>query len=1205
MVEKVDPASILLVDDATENLSLLEALLQPLGHRIFTANTGQQALALANQETFSLIILDVRMPGLNGFETAIQIQQQFQQKNSSEAFIPIIFLTATADAEEEICQGYQLGAMDYVIKPFNSKLLLNKVKNFIQFFQQQQTLLSQNLTLQTINEQLHNQYLECQRIEQELQQVTVNLEELVVERTQSLQESEMLYRTVLSHISDAVFITDTQGNFTFVCPNIDYIWGYTQAEILTMKNIRELLGVGLANAESLSLHDQVVNIEQQILDRHGHAHDLLINVKRVEIQGGALLYSCRDVTDYKRAERAIQKSEENLQNIIGHINDAILILDSQGKIIFINPQVEELLGRSPQELLNHHFGYPVVQNITEITILNPQRGLLTVEMSVTEIWWQDSLKMLVTLHDVSERQQMQETLSRSEAHYRHLLANIQCGVVVHAPDTSITYVNPTATEFLGVIDAELQGKGAEDPQWRFYHGDGSQMTLADFPVTWVMREKKILNNYEMGVYRHDLQTVLWAWVTAYPEFDDAGNIIQIIVTFLDITERKTAEFALHNLNEELGRMVEDRTQELEASNQQLLREILEREQIDMALQEEEAKYRALMKDASDAIFVMDTDRHVLEVNQAAEILTGYRRQELRHLPQGYFIPMEHQDRMESLWQQILQTRRGSWSDAALIKKGGQSVPVDMTGSLIQYDDKTIVQLILRDITERKRSEAQIQKSEAQFRAIFESAAIGIVLVNPLGYFYRVNPAFVQLLGYSETELSHLTFLDINHPEERDQNWKVFQELITGQRDFYQTEKRYLRQDKTILWGFLTVSLVRNLQRHPQFLVGMVEDITERKQAQESLQQNQLFLRNLIDVNPSCIFVKDAQGYYTLANQALAQLYQCPIEDIIGKNDYQLSSNREESEIYYQMDQQVIQSQTAVFLPEETFTLPNGEKRIFQTHKVPVYSPDGTVNQVLGVATDITERKQAEEEIKKSLAKEKELNEMKSQFVDIVSHEFRTPLTSILGFTALLERYHERITPEKQLHYIKNIQLAGGRLKDLIDDVLCISRAESGRLQVAVAPIALGEFCQGLAEEFTLGIGEHHSLNIQVADNVPDPIYGDERLLQHILGNLLSNAAKYSSPGSAVQLSMSADATHLTIQISDQGIGIPPEDQHHLFESFHRASNVGDIPGTGLGLNIVKRYVELQGGTIHFISEVDQGTTFFLCFPLVSTHLIAE
>ena len=235
-------------------------------------------------------------------------------------------------------------------------------------------------------------------------------------------------------------------------------------------------------------------------------------------------------------------------------------------------------------------------------------------------------------------------------------------------------------------------------------------------------------------------------------------------------------------------------------------------------------------------------------------------------------------------------------------------------------------------------------------------------------------------------------------------------------------------------------------------------------------------------------------------------------------------------------------------------------------------------------------------MQKALQAEKELNEMKTQFVDIVSHEFRTPLTSILGFTELLERYHHRIEPSKQLHYIQNIHNAGNRLNDLIDDVLSLSRADAGRLKINPTNFPIREFCQGLLEEFTLGIGQYHVLIFDCPDSVPTTIYLDEHLLAHILTNLLSNAIKYSSPGSPITLRIGLEAETLIFQVSDRGIGIPPEDQAHLFESFHRASNVGDIQGTGLGLNIVKRYIELQGGSITFESMVNEGTTFTISIP---------
>jgi PAS domain S-box-containing protein len=343
-------------------------------------------------------------------------------------------------------------------------------------------------------------------------------------------------------------------------------------------------------------------------------------------------------------------------------------------------------------------------------------------------------------------------------------------------------------------------------------------------------------------------------------------------------------------------------------------------------------------------------------------------------------------------------------------------------------------------------------------------------------------------------------------------------------------------------------------------------------------------------------VKNQQGFYTLVNQAIAAAYGKTIEEVIGKTDRELLINPEEAAQFGNDDQQVINLVEPLWIPEELITLPSGEQKILQTHKIPIAAPDGNSYEVLGVATDITDRKRAEEEIQKALQKEKELGEMKSQFVDIVSHEFRTPLTSILGFAELLDRHYFKLSKEKQLHYIRNIQQAGIRLKDLIDDVLCISRAESGRLAVMPTALNLNLFCQNLLEEFRFGSGKEHHFHFQVQGLSQENVRLDERLLRHILTNLLANAIKYSTAGSTVELELTWLAEVVQFQIRDRGIGIPLEDQLHLFESFHRASNVGDIPGTGLGLSIVKRYIELQAGSLEFISVVNEGTTFRVMLP---------
>jgi signal transduction histidine kinase len=251
---------------------------------------------------------------------------------------------------------------------------------------------------------------------------------------------------------------------------------------------------------------------------------------------------------------------------------------------------------------------------------------------------------------------------------------------------------------------------------------------------------------------------------------------------------------------------------------------------------------------------------------------------------------------------------------------------------------------------------------------------------------------------------------------------------------------------------------------------------------------------------------------------------------------------------------------------------------------------------VSVGIDITDRKQAEEEVRKALAKEKELSELKSRFVTMTSHEFRTPLTTILSSAELLEHYGHKWTPDKKLTHIHRIQGTVKHLVQVLEDVTLIGKAEAGKLQLQPVPLDLVEFCHGLIEELQLSLGQHHSLvfthqchNLNVCM--------DEKLLRHILTNLISNAIKYSPNCGIVTVNLVCQDSSAIFQIKDQGIGIPLADQEKLFEAFHRAQNVGNISGTGLGLAIVKRAVDLQGGEITVNSQVGEGTMFTVALPL--------
>jgi signal transduction histidine kinase len=263
---------------------------------------------------------------------------------------------------------------------------------------------------------------------------------------------------------------------------------------------------------------------------------------------------------------------------------------------------------------------------------------------------------------------------------------------------------------------------------------------------------------------------------------------------------------------------------------------------------------------------------------------------------------------------------------------------------------------------------------------------------------------------------------------------------------------------------------------------------------------------------------------------------------------------------------------------------------------------GEILYALGMVEDITERKQAEAEMLKALEKERELGELRSGFVSLVSHEFRTPLTTIQSSAELVQRYSQKLSDERKLNHLIRIQGAVKRMTQLLEDVLTIGRAEAGKLEFQPAPMDLAAFChkivenmQELADEEHISSHHQHRLTLVTQGDCSN-VQMDAKLLEHIVSNLLSNGLKYSPEGGTVQFDLICDGESAVFHIRDCGIGIPQKDLEQLFESFRRASNVGTIPGTGLGLAIVKKCVELHGGTITVDSVVGTGTTFTVTLP---------
>jgi signal transduction histidine kinase len=273
-----------------------------------------------------------------------------------------------------------------------------------------------------------------------------------------------------------------------------------------------------------------------------------------------------------------------------------------------------------------------------------------------------------------------------------------------------------------------------------------------------------------------------------------------------------------------------------------------------------------------------------------------------------------------------------------------------------------------------------------------------------------------------------------------------------------------------------------------------------------------------------------------------------------------------------------------------------KNRYFVVNTAPLYDEHNKISYALHVYNDISEQKAFEFKIQNAFKKEKELSELKSRFVSMASHEFRTPLSAILTSAVLIGKQNEPGKELKREKYVEQIERNVKNMVVILNDFLSLSKLEEGKVLPLLERFDLISFSKLLIKEINPILKKGQTINFGKANNEL-LVHLDAKLLRHILSNLLANASKYAFQETVIDFIISQNQEKLLIQITDHGMGIPKEEQHYLFDRFFRAKNAANFEGTGLGLNIVKSYTELMGGSIGFESQLNIGTTFWIAFPL--------
>lgn len=995
-------------------------------------------------------------------------------------------------------------------------------------------------------------------------------ERKIVEK--ALRESDERYRGLFEKNPNPMWIFDPK-TLAFIDVNYASVnhYGYSREEFQSMT----LLNLHPDEDQSLLL-ENILSDDQEIQNsktwRHKKRNGAIIFVSlissEISIDGGnrAKLVLINDITDKKIAQDTLTTEREQLLSIFGSIEEPIYVADMDThEVLYANGASKKIFGSyivgeqcykvmhgklepcsfCTNKIIREMNYRPYFWEYTN-TMVNRSYQIID-----RVIRWTDGRDVRFELAiDITAAKEAEQVLRESEEKYRALVNNLPEFVLVLS-DRKIVYTNYITMKHSGYSYTDLIGKSPLkfiDPS---YHSQA---------VNNLIKQVKGDNddNWEMKlIYKNGEKRI----VTVKSSVIKFKNKNSLLIVLTDITEQRKSEEALTLLAQ-------------------------------------------TVKNTGEGISITDMNNNILFVNEAFVITYGYKETEL--IGQDINVIRSANHSAPLLEKINLATINGGWTGELVNKKkDGTEFPISLTTSAVLDENGNPYALvgIARDISERKQAQYALEESEKRYRNIFEYSPIGIYRTTPDGKILLANPALVNMLQFpSAAELKKIDLNNSDYPR------KDFLERIEKEGTVIGYETAWLKYDGVKIFVREHAKVIYGDDGKILYYEGTVEDVTEKKSIEEELQKHRFQLEELVEERTSKLryseekfraLAENTHDIIIRLNSMLELVYVNPIFDnyfntppgvITGKTIREIGML---PEAVSGLEEELLKVYETKELNRYEMQLPNG--RWFDWSIIPEFDLGGNVSTIVLNGRDMTDRINLEESIKNSLENEKLLNEMKTRFISTASHEFRTPLTTVLSSAELLERYGRNWKVEKYNEQISNIRNSVDYLTQLINDVLTIGKAETGKMQLDLKQIDLNELSLAVIKEITPLTTNKHKISLKYLIEQKH-FFLDEKLLGFILRNLLSNSIKYSPKGGKIEMKIDYKENQLIIKISDEGIGISEKDQKSLFEPFHRGSNIQNISGTGLGLSIVKKSVELLKGKIEIESEVNYGSTFTIFIP---------
>lgn len=485
----------------------------------------------------------------------------------------------------------------------------------------------------------------------------------------------------------------------------------------------------------------------------------------------------------------------------------------------------------------------------------------------------------------------------------------------------------------------------------------------------------------------------------------------------------------------------------------------------------------------------------------------------------------------------------------------------------------------------QRLDGRLRESEELFRSIFEHAAAGMNTITLEGRYLQVNSAFCDFIGYSREELQHLTVFDLTHPQDLLATRERFEAIRAGKCEAFDYEKRFVCKDGKLVWGHVTSAWMFDDRRQPLYGIGLVQDVSDRKGAEEELKKALVSAREA-RAKIACILKSVGDGLIVTDTRHRIVLMNPSAESLLGVTFEQV------------INRSVDDPCVTALLPEKLVkALRCGEAGdLFEFELCDSAGKELRALQArMSAIRDQTDRHSGIITTLRDVSREREIDSMKTEFITTAAHELRTPLTSIQGFSEILLARSDLENAQRR-SMLAIIHEQSESLARIVNDLLDLARIESGAgFVLQKTPCDLSQLIKQATSQLSWTSDRHlFEVALEPEDSV---VCGDRVKLRQVLENILSNAVKYSPQGGPVRVTGQRRDSGFQVSIADQGIGMSEDQLQRIFDKFYRADTSNSaIEGVGLGMNIVQEIIKAHGGRIWVESCFGEGTVVHFTLP---------